>query len=70
MILNSCIFKERGFLWKSFIIQHEYFNKAISDVMRIISNKNIIPILSGIKINAFDNKIELIDSNSKIIVIR
>ncbi|WP_404815090.1 hypothetical protein [Psychrobacillus glaciei] len=38
--------------------------------MRIISNKNIIPILSGIKINAFDNKIELIDSNSKIIVIR
>lgn len=53
-----------------FIIDKEYFNKAISDVNKAVSLKTPFPILTGIKITAFDNCLILVGSNSDIVIER
>jgi DNA polymerase III subunit beta len=51
-----------------FIIDHECFTKAISDVNKAVSLKTPFPILSGIKIIATYNGLILIGSNSDIVI--
>jgi DNA polymerase III subunit beta len=51
-----------------FIIDHECFTKAISDVTKAVSLKTPFPILSGIKIIATHNGLILIGSNSDIVI--
>jgi DNA polymerase-3 subunit beta len=53
-----------------FIIDHECFNKAISDVTKAVSLKTPFPILTGIKITAYDHCLVLVGSNSDIIIER
>ncbi|AWE07632.1 DNA polymerase III subunit beta [Lysinibacillus sp. 2017] len=51
-----------------FIIDNEYFNKAISDVSKAVSLKTPFPILTGIKMTACDNCLILVGSNSDIVI--
>lgn len=51
-----------------FIIDHECFNKAISDVSKAVSLKTPFPILAGIKLIANRNGLILVGSNSDIII--
>jgi len=51
-----------------FIIDNEYFGKAISDVSKAVSSKTPFPILSGIKIVASKKGLILIGSNTDIII--
>ncbi|WP_175987423.1 DNA polymerase III subunit beta [Bacillus sp. Marseille-Q1617] len=51
-----------------FIIENEYFNRAISDVHRAVSMKTPFPILTGIKITADQDCVTLIGSNSDLII--
>lgn len=53
-----------------FIIDHECFNKAISDVTKAVSLKTPFPILAGIKIIAYDHCLVLVGSNSDMIIER
>lgn len=53
-----------------FIIDHECFYKAISDVTKAVSLKTPFPILTGIKITAYDHCLVLVGSNSDIIIER
>ncbi|MGN7410509.1 DNA polymerase III subunit beta [Sporosarcina sp. SAFN-010] len=53
-----------------FLIDKECFNKAISDVNKAVSLKTPFPILTGIKITAFDNCLILVGSNSDIVIER
>ncbi|WP_342575937.1 DNA polymerase III subunit beta [Solibacillus sp. FSL K6-1781] len=50
------------------IIDNEWFYKAISDVNKAISSKTPFPILSGIKIIAYNDSLVLIGSNSDIVI--
>lgn len=51
-----------------FIIDNEWFYQAISDVNKAVSLKTPIPILSGIKIIAYNDSLVLIGSNSDIVI--
>ena len=51
-----------------FIVNHKQFTQALSEVSKAISTKNLIPILSGIKITADPSGITLIASNSNIFI--
>ncbi|KAA6448463.1 DNA polymerase III subunit beta [Bacillus cereus] len=51
-----------------FIVNHNHFTQALSEVSKAISTKAIIPILSGIKITADQSGITLIASNSNIFI--
>lgn len=51
-----------------FIIDHECFYKAISDVHKAVSLKTSHPNLSGIKIVAYHDSLVLIGSNSDIVM--
>jgi len=51
-----------------FIIDHECFKRAISDVNKAIKLKTPFPILTGIKIVADDNCLILVGSNSDIAI--
>lgn len=51
-----------------FIIDNECFNKSISDVNKAVSLKTPFPILTGIKITAYDNCLILVGSNSDIVI--
>jgi DNA polymerase III subunit beta len=51
-----------------FLINNEYFTKAISDVSKAISLKTPLPVLSGIKIVANNDGLILIGSNSDIVI--
>ncbi|MFC7684939.1 DNA polymerase III subunit beta [Ureibacillus sp. GCM10028918] len=51
-----------------FIIDHECFKRAISDVNKAVSLKTPFPILTGIKIIADDNCLILVGSNSDIVI--
>lgn len=51
-----------------FIIDNEWFYKAISDVNKAVSLKTPFPILSGIKIIAYNDSLVLIGSNSDIVI--
>ncbi|MED0939705.1 DNA polymerase III subunit beta [Bacillus mobilis] len=51
-----------------FIVNHKYLTQALSEVSKAVSNKAIIPILSGIKITADPSGITLIASNSNIFI--
>ncbi|PFS10499.1 DNA polymerase III subunit beta [Bacillus cereus] len=51
-----------------FIVNHKQFTQALSEVSKAISIKNLIPILSGIKITANPSGITLIASNSNIFI--
>ncbi|MCH1624366.1 DNA polymerase III subunit beta [Fredinandcohnia quinoae] len=51
-----------------FIINHETFNQAISEVSKAVSSKTPFPILTGIKIIADTNQLTVIGSNSDIII--
>lgn len=51
-----------------FIIDSEWFYKAISDVNKAVSLKTPFPILSGIKIIAYNDCLVLIGSNSDIVI--
>ncbi|MEK8198020.1 DNA polymerase III subunit beta [Lysinibacillus sp. FSL M8-0134] len=53
-----------------FIIDHECFNKAISDVTKAVSLKTPFPILAGIKIIAYDHCLVLVGNNSDMIIER
>ncbi|KAA0547145.1 DNA polymerase III subunit beta [Bacillus sp. BGMRC 2118] len=53
-----------------FIINREYFTKAISDVMKAVSSKTTFPILTGIKLIAETDRIILIGSNADITIKR
>lgn len=53
-----------------FVINNEYFNKAITDVSKAVSLKTALPILSGIKIVANNNCLILVGSNSDIVIER
>lgn len=53
-----------------FIIEKECFNKAISDVNKAVSLKTPFPILTGIKVTAYDNCLILVGSNSDIVIER
>jgi DNA polymerase III subunit beta len=53
-----------------FIICQDVFSKALSDVGKAISTRTLLPILSGIKIEADKDRITLIGSNSDIIIER
>lgn len=49
-----------------FSIHRDYFNTQVNHVIRAISNKTTIPILTGIKIEASEEGITLIGSDSEI----
>ncbi|MED0989541.1 DNA polymerase III subunit beta [Bacillus nitratireducens] len=51
-----------------FIVNHKQFTQVLSEVSKAISTKNLIPILSGIKITANPSGITLIASNSNIFI--
>ncbi|WP_110926716.1 DNA polymerase III subunit beta [Bacillus massiliglaciei] len=51
-----------------FIIQKEYFYKAISDVSKAVSVKTPFPILTGIKMTVDDSGLKLVGSNSDIMI--
>ncbi|MED2578787.1 DNA polymerase III subunit beta [Bacillus thuringiensis] len=51
-----------------FIVNHNQFTQALSEVNKAISTKSLIPILSGIKITADQSGITLIASNSNIFI--
>jgi len=51
-----------------FLINNESFNQAISDVSKAVSVKTPFPILSGIKINAYNDSLILVGSNSDIVI--
>ena len=51
-----------------FIIDNECFHKAITDVNKAVSFKTPFPILTGIKITAFENYLILVGSNSDIVI--
>jgi DNA polymerase III subunit beta len=53
-----------------FMIAQGLFSKALSDVSKAVSSRTLLPILSGIKIIAEDDRITLIGSNSDIIIER
>ncbi|MET3729400.1 DNA polymerase-3 subunit beta [Fictibacillus halophilus] len=53
-----------------FTIDQKVFSKALSDVGRAVSQKSLVPILSGIKVIAEDEGITLIGTNSDIIIKR
>ncbi|MCU9614542.1 DNA polymerase III subunit beta [Caldibacillus lycopersici] len=50
------------------IISKEYFNKAITDVSKAISNKTAFPFFSGIKLVASTDRLTLIGRDSDIII--
>lgn len=50
------------------IIDNEWFYKVISDVNKAISSKTPFPILSGIKMIAYNDSLVLIGSNSDIVI--
>lgn len=49
-----------------FIIDSEVFSKAILDVNKAVSTRTPFPILTGIKLTAYDNCLILVGSNSEI----
>ncbi|WP_043931821.1 DNA polymerase III subunit beta [Bacillus sp. EB01] len=51
-----------------FVINNEWFNKAIMDVAKAVSSKTPFPILSGILLAANQEGLTLIGSNSDIII--
>lgn len=51
-----------------FIIDNDFFSKAISDVNRAVTFKTPFPILTGIKITADKNSLTLVGSNSDIVI--
>lgn len=51
-----------------FVIDNEWFYKAISDVNKAVSLNTPFPILSGIKIIAYNDSLVLIGSNSDIVI--
>ncbi|MBN3554592.1 DNA polymerase III subunit beta [Fictibacillus nanhaiensis] len=53
-----------------FTIDQKLFSKALSDVGSAVSQKSLVPILSGIKVIAEDEGITLIGTNSDIIIKR
>ncbi|MBH0170131.1 DNA polymerase III subunit beta [Fictibacillus sp. 18YEL24] len=53
-----------------FSIDQKLFSKALSDVGRAVSQKSLVPILSGIKVIAEDEGITLIGTNADIIIKR
>lgn len=53
-----------------FTVSYASFTTAVSDINKIISSKSVIPILSGIKIEANENGIKLTGSNSDIFIER
>ena len=53
-----------------FTVSYASFTTAVSDINKIISSKSVIPILSGIKIEANENGLKLTGSNSDIFIER
>lgn len=53
-----------------FTVSYVSFTTAVSDINKIISSKSVIPILSGIKIEANENGLKLTGSNSDIFIER
>lgn len=53
-----------------FTVRYASFTTAVSDINKIISSKSVIPILSGIKIEANENGLKLTGSNSDIFIER
>ena len=53
-----------------FTVDYASFASAVSEINRVISSKNVIPILSGIKIEASQSGLRLTGSNSDIIIVR
>jgi DNA polymerase III subunit beta len=53
-----------------FMITQGLFSTALSDVSKAVSSRTLLPILSGIKIVAEEDRITLIGSNSDIIIER
>ncbi|KAA0964948.1 DNA polymerase III subunit beta [Sporosarcina sp. ANT_H38] len=53
-----------------FTVSKSSFTTAVSDINKIISSKSVIPILSGIKIEANESGIKLTGSNSDIFIER
>lgn len=53
-----------------FTVDQKVFSKALSDVGRAVTQKSLVPILSGIKVIAEDEGITLIGTNSDIIIKR
>ncbi|MCM3757532.1 DNA polymerase III subunit beta [Sporosarcina aquimarina] len=51
-----------------FLIDKECLNKAISDVNKAVSLKTPFPILTGIKITAYDDCLLLVGSNSDLVI--
>jgi DNA polymerase III subunit beta len=51
-----------------FLVDSEYFNRAITDVSKAVSQKTPFPILSGIKIMATKKSLIVIGSNADIII--
>lgn len=53
-----------------FIVNYSSFANAVSEINKIISSKSVIPILSGIKIEANQSGLKLTGSNSNIFLER
>ena len=53
-----------------FTVSYASFASAVSDINKIISSKSVIPILSGIKIEANESGLSLTGSNSDIFIER
>ena len=53
-----------------FTVDYASFARAVSEINRVISSKSVIPILSGIKIEASQSGLRLTGSNSDIILER
>lgn len=51
-------------------IQRDYFKQALQEVMYAVSNRNVLPILSGIKVMANTDGVTLTGGNSDIIIQR
>ena len=51
-----------------FKVSYASFTTAVSDINKIISSRSVIPILSGIKIEANENGLKLTGSNSDIFI--
>lgn len=53
-----------------FKVNYSSFANAVSEINRVVSSKNVIPILSGIKIDANQNGLKLTGSNTDIFLER
>ncbi|MCA0969309.1 DNA polymerase III subunit beta [Halobacillus litoralis] len=53
-----------------FVVDHERFHRVITQVSSVVSSRTTIPILSGIKIKAEEDRLIVVGSNSEVVLVK